>query len=182
MKLAITPLVLSTATFGLMLGVSQNAQAAGLIPNVTASTTIGSATPGTWNIANTVNGVGLLPSNTPSLTGSHAASSGGTSANAWRSVTNTYTTGTITFNFNRIYNLAGFTFWNLGGSIQLAGQGIKNVTIEYSLNGVDWTTLTGAPTSFAQGPASSGNVPAQVFDFSPVHATNVRFSNMVRNV
>lgn len=177
MKLAIRPLVLSTATFGLMLGVSQNAQAVGLIPRVTASTTIVSATPGTWNIANTVNGRGLT-SNTPSLTGSHAVSSGGsTTANAWRSVAHAYTTGTITFNLNRIYNLAGFTFWNLGGTTQLAGQGIRNVTIEYSLNGVDWTTLTGAPTSFAQGSAS-GTVAEQVFNFSPVLATNVRFSNM----
>ena len=67
MKLAIRPLVLSTATFGLMLGVSQNAQAAGLIPRVTASTANSASS---WNIANTVNGVGL-PSNTPRLTQNH---------------------------------------------------------------------------------------------------------------
>ena len=174
MKLAVAPLVLSTATFGLMLGVSQNAQAAGLIRNVTASTNISTASG--WDIQNTTNGRGLQgpPLNQPTLTGTHASSAG---SNAWRSNSSTYT-GNIEFNLNKIYNLAGFSFWNLGGGAQTTLQGIKNVTIQYKLGTAGaWTTLTGAPTSFAKG-ASSGSVAVENFNFAPVYATHVRFSNM----
>ncbi|MFM2028467.1 MAG: hypothetical protein RLZZ339_3184, partial [Cyanobacteriota bacterium] len=113
MKVAIAPIVLSTASLGLMLGVAENAQAA-LIPNITASTNMGSAF--STNIANTVNGAGL-PSNTPSLTGSHAAA---TVTNAWFG---TALTGNITFNLNGSYSLAGFSFWNFNGQRTIAIKG-----------------------------------------------------------
>ena len=122
MKVAIAPIVLSTASLGLMLGVAQKAQAA-LIPNITASTNMGSAF--STNIANTVNGAGL-PSNTPSLTGSHAAA---TVTNAWFG---TALTGNITFNLNGSYSLAGFSFWNFNGQRTV---GIKGVTVQASTNG-----------------------------------------------
>ncbi|GCL54438.1 hypothetical protein NIES3806_17800 [Microcystis aeruginosa NIES-3806] len=179
MKLAIRPLVLSTATFGLMLGVSQNAQAAGLIPNVTA-TAPGFTTGALGSLAATTNGAGL-PGNTPSLTGTHAVTNTGTTPNAWRSsILNSSTVGNVTINFafGRIYNLAGFSFWNLNG-----GQGINGVTIQYSSNnGGTWTTLTGTgvPTSFTQGP-NTGAVAVQQFSFTPVLATNVRFRNMTNH-
>lgn len=180
MKLTIKTLVLSTTTFGLMWGVAQNAQAATLIPNVTASTNITGQTMPMWNIADTVNGKGL-PGHTPSLTGSHAASMDG---NAWRSIANPTlgSTGFIEFNLNGTYHLSGFTFWNLGGSSQaLTHQGIKDVTIQYSSNGgTTWSTLIGAPTSFTQGtfgsPATSQ--PAQTYSFASVAATHVRFTNL----
>ncbi len=180
MKLTIKTLVLSTATFGLMLGVAQNAQAATLIPGVTASTNISTQ----WALINAVNGQGL-PGNTPSLTGNHVES---LISNSWRSaiLSNTQGTtipsGTITFNLNGSYNLSGFTFWNLGGSsAELSRQGIKNVTIQYSNNGgTTWSTLSGAPSVFAQGtfgsPATSQT--PQQFSFASVAATNVRFTNL----
>jgi hypothetical protein len=180
-KHAITPLVLSTATFGLMLGVAENAQASGLIRNVTA-TTPGFTGTAQGNINATTNGAGL-PLNTPSLTGNHAATNTTTTnTNAWRSAANSTTnpisSGTIEFAFNRIYNLAGFSFWNIGGTGSVPNQGINTVTIEYRLGtGGTWTTLSGAPTSFAIG-SSSGSVSAQPFSFTPVLATNVRFRNM----
>jgi hypothetical protein len=179
-KLTIKTLVLSTATFGLMLGVAQNAQAATLIPGVTASTNISTQ----WALINAVNGQGL-PGNTPSLTGNHVES---LISNSWRSaiLSNTQGTtipsGTITFNLNGSYNLSGFTFWNLGGSsAELSRQGIKNVTIQYSNNGgTTWSTLSGAPSVFAQGtfgsPATSQT--PQQFSFASVAATNVRFTNL----
>ncbi|MCA2709955.1 MAG: PEP-CTERM sorting domain-containing protein [Microcystis sp. M015S2] len=174
MKHAITPLVLSTATFGLMLGVPQNAQASGLIRNVTATTNLVGATTSS-NLLFTTNGAGL-PLGTPSLTGTHEASTG---TNAWRSANNfPSSTGVFEFAFNRIYNLAGFSFWNSGGGTVAADVGINAVKIEYRLGtGGTWTTLSGAPSSFAKG-ASSGNVAVQQFSFTPVLATNVRFSNM----
>ncbi|MFM7478136.1 MAG: hypothetical protein ACKO2T_21100, partial [Microcystis aeruginosa] len=98
MKLTIKTLVLSTTTFGLLWGVAQNAQAATLIPGVTASTNISTQ----WSLNDAVNGQGL-PGDTPSLTGDHGQSLIG---NSWRSgiLTNTQGTtipsGTITFNLN----------------------------------------------------------------------------------
>ncbi len=181
MELTIKTLVLSTATFGLMLSVTQNAQAATLIPGVTAATNNISTQ---WALINAVNGQGL-PSNTPSLTGVHAPSG---SSNSWRSdiLANTQGTpipsGTITFNLNGSYNLSGFTFWNLGGgSAELTRQGINNVTIEYSNNGgTTWSTLSGAPSMFAQGTSGSPATSqvAQQFSFASVAATHVRFTNL----
>ena len=161
MKLAIKPLVLSTATLGLMLGVAENAQAS-LIPNITASTNMGSAF--STNIANTVNGAGL-PSNTPSLTGSHAAA---TVTNAWFG---TALTGNITFNLNGSYSLAGFSFWNFNR--YLFSWGIKDVTVQSSSDGTTWTTIAGAPVQFAI--ASNAPIPPAVYSFSPVTASFVRF-------
>ena len=183
MKLAITHLVLSTATFGLMLAVPQNAQASGLIRNVTA-TVSNAGTPQIGNIDFTVDGAGLIgpPANKPTLTGNHSSTSG---TNSWRSGLLTGSTVgnvTINFAFGRIYNLAGFSFWNLGGDATAANQGINAVTIQYSSNGgTNWTTLTdsGVPASFSKGPATVGGVvSAQQVSFSPVYATNVRFINM----
>jgi len=164
-----------------MWGVAQNAQAATLIPGVTASTDNISTQ---WSLNDAVNGQGL-PGNTPSLTGDHGQSLIG---NSWRSdtLTNTQGTtipsGTITFNLNGSYNLSGFTFWNLGGgSEELTRQGINNVTIEYSNNGgTTWSTLSGAPTSFTQGTFGTPgtNQTPQAFSFASVAATNVRFTNL----
>jgi hypothetical protein len=163
MKVAIAPIVLSTASLGLMLGVAQNAQAA-LIPNITASTNMGSAF--STNIANTVNGAGL-PSNTPSLTGSHAAA---TVTNAWFG---TALTGNITFNLNGSYSLAGFSFWNFNGQRTV---GIKGVTVQASTNGTTFTTIAGAPTQFAIAAANFAAENPQTFSFSsPVTASFVRF-------
>jgi hypothetical protein len=160
MKLAIKPLVVSTAALSLMFGVAQNAQAA-LITGITASTDMGSN--GT-NIINTVNGQGL-PSNTPSLTGAHQTATGG---NAWLG---NQSTGNITFNLNGSYSLTGFSFWNLNNPGNTAG--IKDVTVQSSTNGTTWTTIAGAPTQFAIA-ANAPQSPEQ-FSFSPVTASFVRF-------
>ncbi|MFN4851972.1 discoidin domain-containing protein [Microcystis sp.] len=163
MKVAIAPIVLSTASLGLMLGVAQNAQAA-LIPNITASTDMGSFA--SANIANTVNGAGL-PSNTPSLTGSHAAA---TLTNAWLG---TAFTGNITFNLNGSYSLAGFSFWNFNAQ---RTAGIKGVTVQSSTNGTTFTTIAGAPTQFAIAATNAAAVNPETFSFSsPVTASFVRF-------
>ncbi|MFM7280095.1 MAG: discoidin domain-containing protein [Microcystis aeruginosa] len=159
MKLAITPLVLSTASLGLIFGVTQNAQAA-LITGVTASTDMGSN--GT-NIINTVNGAGL-PGDTPSLKGNHALAA----FNAWAG---SQSTGNITFNLNGSYSLAGFSFWNLNNPGNTAG--IKDVTVQSSTNGTTWTTIAGAPVQFAI--AANAPIAPEVISFSPVTASFVRF-------
>jgi hypothetical protein len=165
MKLAIKPLVLSTATLGLIFGVTQNAQAA-LITGVTASTDMGVINPADVNVADTVNGRGL-PGNTPSLTGNHATAIGG---NAWLSAPN-IVTGNVTFNLNGRYSLAGFSFWNFNRD--LFNGGIKDVTVQSSTDGTTWTTIAGAPVQFAI--ASNAPIPPAVYSFSPVTASFVRF-------
>ncbi|NCR03569.1 MAG: discoidin domain-containing protein [Microcystis aeruginosa LG13-03] len=165
MKVAIAPIVLSTTSLGLMLGVTQNAQAA-LITGVTASTDMGVINPADVNVADTVNGRGL-PGNTPSLTGNHATAIGG---NAWLSAPN-IVTGNVTFNLNGSYSLAGFSFWNFNRD--LFSGGIKDVTVQSSIDGTTWTTIAGAPTQFAI--ASNNPILPKVFSFSPVTASFVRF-------
>lgn len=159
-----------------MLAVPQNAQASGLIPRVEA-TAPGFTTNSMGSLAATTNGFGL-PGNKPTLTGTHAQTNTSTNPNAWRSslpAPGAIGNVTINFAFGRIYNLAGFSFWNLNGV-----SGINTVTIQYSSNnGGDWTTLTdpGVPAFFTGRPAT-GAVSAQQVSFSPVYATNVRFINM----
>lgn len=179
MKLANASLALSTATFGLMLGVAQNAEAASLpyrIPGVTVSSLTGTITHtgGGYNINDMVNGKGL-PSNIPSLTGNHAATAAG---NSWRSVLSpSYPIG-ITFNLNGTRELAGFSFWNASGT--QSSSGVRNVTFEYSTDGTNFFALN--PISFNgvagawTGAFTQGGAAAQLVDFKKVQATHVRFN------
>ena len=55
------------------------------------------------------------------------------------------------------------------------------MTIEYSNNGgTTWSTLSGAPSMFAQGTSGSPATSqvAQQFSFASVAATHVRFTNL----
>ena len=174
MKLANASLALSTATFGLMLGLAQNAQAASyLVPNVNASVSgIGTNSP--YNIVNIVNGQGL-PGNTPSLTGNHASS---TNTNSWRSALGFLAAPKpiqITFNFGVARNLTGLSFWNATDGSPDNSQlfGVKDVTFQY-LSGATWTALT--PLSPWTGAFTQGLASPQLVDFSQVTTTQVRFN------
>lgn len=177
MKLAITPLALSTATFGLMLGVAHNAQA-----GVIASTTMGSqvTTSGTFNIQNTVNGAGLVPNPLGPLNPPlHVPSSATSVGTSWQSNS---ITGTITFQFTSANPvvLAGFRFWNLSGGGNTNTRGLQNVWIEYN-DGTTWknllSTSSSNPFKFAQGAASTANQgPSNDINFAEVFATQVRFN------
>lgn len=172
-KLTITPLALSTATLGLMLGVAQNAQA-----GVIASTDMGSQTTptnGTFNIQDTVNRAGLVPNSVGPL---HVASSSSSVGTSWQSER---TTGTITFQFTSVapVNLGGFKFWNLSGGSATPNRGLRNVWIEYN-DGTTWKNLLGTssnPFTFAQGANTTANVgPSDDITFAAVLATQVRFN------
>lgn len=169
MKLANASLALSTATFGLMLGLAQNAQAASfVVPNVTATANIAGNT--TYSLANIVNGQGL-PSNQPSLTGNHATSS---ITNSWRSVLGFLTAAKpiqITFDFGVARNLTGLSFWNATGGD--APFGVRNVTFQYK-QGTNWINLT--TTSPWTGAFTQGGAAPQLVNFSQVQTTGVRFN------
>jgi hypothetical protein len=167
MKLATASLALSTVTFGLILGVAQNAQA---VTIATASTNMG-----------TLNGDLLFTYNGAGLTGNqHVSSNNNNPTTFWQSQTGTRT-GQITFNFSQSYELGGFDFWNLHGTGNMPNRGINEVTIEYSNdNGLNYSLLTGPgiPTSFAKGATNTTapQGPSNVVTFSPVFATNIRLN------
>jgi hypothetical protein len=172
MKLTTKSLLLSTATFGLMLGVAQNAQAGRLITGVTATSLTN--TTSNWALPNVTNGSGL-PGNQPSLGGTHALSA---ITNAWRSNNDAaakLTAGTvisITFQLGIVpTDLIGFSFWNFsGGGVNTMG--VRNASLGYSING---TTFTSAWTgTFAQGGTTPGG--PELINFNLVKATHVRLN------
>jgi hypothetical protein len=149
MKLTTKSLVLSTATFGLMLGVAQNAQAS-LITGVTISGTSSNVTTNsTWILNNVINGSGL-PGNSPSLGGIHALSA---NTNAWRS-NNTGALPTVAVPFSITFKLGtvpqdliGLSFWNMTGLASLTAMGVQGANFQYSTDdAANFTAL--APTAF----------------------------------
>ncbi|NQV33333.1 MAG: discoidin domain-containing protein [Phycisphaeraceae bacterium] len=77
----------------------------------------------------------------------------GTSADdMWLSVTET--PAWIQYEFDKAYKLHEMWVWNANTSLEfLFGLSVKDVVIETSVDGVDWTVVEGA-TQFAQGPGS----------------------------
>lgn len=175
MKLTTKSLVLSTATFGLMLGVAQNAQAGRLITGVTISGTSPNLTQN-WAVGNVINGSGL-PGNTPRLQGTHALSA---STNAWRTnsgnVPSVANPLSITFQLGAVpTDLIGLSFWNLTGPSSgglSTAMGVQNANLEYSTDGTNFSSLwTG---SFTQGTITASG--PEVVNFSLVKATHVRLN------
>ena len=170
MKLTIKTLVLSTTTFGLMLGVVQNAQAATIIPTAVMTPFLTSATG--WNANNTINGAGLSGN-------THAPS---TTANAWLStaaaIEGPPNNSRITFEFGSSHIVSGFDFWNLGGSTVLSDQGISTATIQASNdNGASWTTISTA--NFTAG-GTGPSIAAQQITFAPIVAHRIRLIDLTR--
>ena len=135
-----------------------------------ASTNMGSGF-GT-NIQNTVNGNGL---STPgSFTATHSPT---IPSNSW--VSSGTLTGTTTYQFDSNadqFVIDGFSFWNQNGGGPGAGgsTGIDGVTILSSTDGVTFTPVAGAPTSFALEPGTTST--AQQFSFAPVQASFFEFN------
>jgi hypothetical protein len=119
------------------------------IANVTA--TASSVDPAT-NVQNTANGQGLTLNAADPNKDAH----GMLDNTLWRS--NKTATGRpwIQFAFDRVYKLYEMWVWNYNGSMEDSlGVGAKEVTIEYSTDGLAWTTLDAAAI-FNQGPGSDG--------------------------
>lgn len=119
--------------------------------------------------ANVTNGSGLTPA-TPALTGIHALY---TTSNGVQSANTVAYPASLLFTFPAVYWVTAMSFWQVTGIN--SGFGIRNFTIEYSLNGSSgWSQILGSPTSFAEG---SGTVPSNPLQFSwnPVQAQFIRF-------
>jgi len=82
----------------------------------------------------------------------------------------------IEYEFDKVYKVHELWVWNSNQTIELfIGFGLKDVTVEYSTNGTDWTTLAGVP-QFAQAPGTPGYEHNITIDFGGVAAKYVRLT------
>ncbi|MHC4488719.1 MAG: LamG-like jellyroll fold domain-containing protein [Planctomycetota bacterium] len=82
----------------------------------------------------------------------------------------------IEFQFDKVYKLHELWVWNSNQTIEPAlGVGIKNVTIEYSANGTDYTTL-GTTHEFARALGTPDYAHNSTVDFGGVAAKYVKLT------
>ncbi len=114
---------------------------------------------------NTVNGSGLVADDLHSAEQADMWISGSEPNGAW-----------IEFEFDRVYKLHEILVWNSNQAIEsIVGFGCKGVTIEYSADGNDYTTL-GTTHEFARAPGAPGYAHNTTIDFGGVAAKNVRLT------
>jgi hypothetical protein len=82
----------------------------------------------------------------------------------------------IEFQFDNVYKLYELWVWNSNEFLEpMVGLGFKDVTIEYSVNGTDYTTL-GTTHQFARAPGESDYAHNTTVDLSGVRAKYVRLT------
>jgi len=82
----------------------------------------------------------------------------------------------IEYEFDRVYKLHQMWVWNSNDSLEpVVGLGFKDVTIEYSVNGYDYTTLDSA-YEFARAPGSAGYAHNTTVDFNGTAAKYIRLT------
>jgi hypothetical protein len=81
----------------------------------------------------------------------------------------------IQYQFDRVYKLREMWVWNYNMSIEsIAGLGFRNVTVQYSVDGTDWTTLS--EMEFARGASADGYAHNTTVDFGGVAARYVKLT------
>ena len=114
---------------------------------------------------NTIDGSGL------GATGAHSSES----EDMWAAAPAEGETLHIQFEFDRAYALHELLVWNYNVEFELLlGFGFKDVTIEHSLDGVDWTVLK--EVQFAQGTAADDYIANTAVDLEGVLARYVRLT------
>ena len=82
----------------------------------------------------------------------------------------------IEYEFDKVYNLHEMWVWNSNQTVEsLLGFGIKDVTIDYSTNGTDYTTL-GTTHEFARAPGALDYAHNTTVDFGSAPAKYVRLT------
>jgi len=82
----------------------------------------------------------------------------------------------IQYEFDKVYKLHQMWVWNFNQDFEsLVGFGLKDVTIEHSTNGTDWTTLNGVP-EFARAQGAYGYAHNTTVDFGGTAARYVRLT------
>ena len=132
------------------------------ITGVTVSTTFAPPPQFGSALQNIVNGSGLSSYTTG------ATNSAGAPSTTWV-VGNTV--GTITFDLGGVFDLDGMAIWNFNGNNNF---GVKDLTIDGSVDGGSYALISGAPTGFGISSNSSSET-AQLFSFTTT-ARFVRFN------
>jgi hypothetical protein len=133
------------------------------VENITA--TASSAHQADMGPENTINSSGLDANDLHSSEGTDMWLSGVEPLGAW-----------IGYEFDKVYKLHQMWVWNSNQTIEpLVGFGVKDVTIEYSTDGTDYTTL-GTTVEFAQAPGAAGYAHDTTIDFGGVPAKYVRLT------
>jgi len=82
----------------------------------------------------------------------------------------------IDYQFDRVYKLHEIWVWNQNQIVESSiGYGFKNVTIEYSVDGVNYMPL-GAAREFAQGPGTPGYAHNSTVDLGGIAAKAIRLT------
>ncbi len=82
----------------------------------------------------------------------------------------------IQYELDKVYKLHEMWIWNSNQAMEpMFGLGCKDVSIEYSVNGTDYTTLAGVP-EFAQAPGAAGYAHNTTVDFGGAAAKYVRLT------
>lgn len=82
----------------------------------------------------------------------------------------------IQYEFDGIYKMYQMSVWNYNSSVEpVVGFGIKEATIEYSIDGTNWSVL-GTTHELAQGSGVAGYAANTVVDFAGVAAKYVRIA------
>ncbi|MCH7558474.1 MAG: discoidin domain-containing protein, partial [Planctomycetes bacterium] len=115
---------------------------------------------------NTINGLGLDANDLHSIEPADMwLSSSGEPNGAW-----------IEYELDKVHKLHEMWVWNHNGMMEpILGLGLKDVTIEYSTNGTDYTTL-GTTHEFARAPGAVDYAHNTTVDFSGVTAKYVRLT------
>ncbi len=133
------------------------------VENVTA--TASSAHEADMGPENTINGSGMEADDLHSTEETAMWLSGTESLGAW-----------IEYEFDKVYKLHEMWAWNSNQMVELfVGFGFKDVTVEYSANGTDYTTL-GTTHQFAQAPGADGYAHNTTIDFGGAAARYVRLT------
>ncbi len=139
--------------------------AIGQVVNPVAATTTFSAAFNT-DLANVYNGVGL--ENFPSVTSNHAPTTPSNSGVA------NETTGNIDFDLGGTFNIDGIAFWNQNAGGPSTDIGVNEVTFLSSTDGITYTLIPGAPTSFLE--VTIEPAPPETFSFPAVSTAFIRMS------
>jgi len=132
------------------------------VENVTATASSAQADLGPEN---TVNGSGLDDNDLHSTEATDMWISDNEPLVAW-----------IEYEFDKVYKLHEMWVWNANQLVEpFVGYGFNDVTIEFSANGTDYTTL-GATHQFAQAPGADGYAHTTTIDFAGATARYVRLT------
>jgi hypothetical protein len=91
----------------------------------------------------------------------------------WQSEAGAAEPVSIQYQFDKIYKLHQMLVWNYNGDLEfLVGFGLKDVTVQYSTDGVNWATL--GDFTFNQAPSAAGYRANTTVDFGGAAAQYVR--------